>query len=110
MRISDWSSDVCSSDLPEVGHLEGVAEKVAGADGGGEKAAAPVDRRVGMLEVGRVEDGDAEELHPGIVIDDVMGLLVVDDLVGLELPQRRAGRVVARSEARRVGKGCVRTW
>src|SRR3546814_11914776 len=21
MRISDWSSDVCSSDLPEIGHL-----------------------------------------------------------------------------------------
>src|SRR3546814_20074453 len=27
MRISDWSSDVCSSDLPEGGALAGIVEK-----------------------------------------------------------------------------------
>src|SRR3546814_11099813 len=38
MRISDWSSDVCSSDLPSLSDLEEAAQggsaKAAGRDGG----------------------------------------------------------------------------
>src|SRR3546814_11644946 len=28
MRISDWSSDVCSSDLYKVAHVESIAERI----------------------------------------------------------------------------------
>src|SRR3546814_6416989 len=33
LRISDWSSDVCSSDLPVIGSLLAVARPGSGADG-----------------------------------------------------------------------------
>src|SRR3546814_1938967 len=91
MRMSDWSSDVCSSDLqrrdgqilgivdrPEIRLPVGVAEEVARPEGRREKAAAAVDRRVGVPQVRGVEDGNAEELEPGVVIDDVVRHLVVN--------------------------------
>src|SRR3546814_5566436 len=58
MRISDWSSDVCSSDLVGGRDAGRVDLRVAGV---GEEGAAPVGppgrRRVGVLGVGRqVED------------------------------------------------------
>src|SRR3546814_2547521 len=90
MRISDWSSDVCSSDLlaigkelavfasqvdallaghqrrdgqilgivdrPEIRLPVGVAEEVARPEGRREKAAAAVDRRVGVPQVRGVEE------------------------------------------------------
>src|SRR3546814_8410265 len=79
MRISDWSSDVCSSDLGaegvgDVGHLllEGAGPQVELSAAGGH----------GVLELGRGHGGGA--LDRG--------------------PQR-----VLRSEERRVGKECVST-
>src|SRR3546814_10609323 len=58
MRISDWSSDVCSSDLRRVdigahrGHIgEAAAETEADAtDPFGAFAAQPVDRRLDILD------------------------------------------------------------
>src|SRR3546814_7005168 len=46
MRISDWSSDVCSSDLRDV--LAGAAEAAANADAG--SAVAPVSFAVDYVE------------------------------------------------------------
>src|SRR3546814_18077832 len=91
MRISDWSSDVCSSDL-QPGHV-GVAlvgERVvlrrgdqcrrqAAQLGGVER------RRVGVLAVVVAQVGRDVGLHVGL------------------------GEAVARSEERRVGKECVST-
>src|SRR3546814_4145615 len=56
MRISDWSSDVCSSDLP-LGNVErvepgiGIGDEVAGKSG--EVALRMLALAVGAVEVGR---------------------------------------------------------
>src|SRR3546814_8434585 len=106
MRISDWSSDVCSSDLEDVAGLGEVAELVSqhelGAQGRGAGEA-------------RVDVGldAAEVLHGAVVVD------------GDAVPGRRPGQEVLlpggevlvgadddveqRSEERRVGQGCVST-
>src|SRR3546814_5000649 len=80
MRISDWSSDVCSSDLA----LQGA--QVDGLGAGFE------------LELGRdlLDLGQAEELqHADVAPADV-------EFIPL-------GRELGRSEERRVGKECVST-
>src|SRR3546814_5225795 len=79
LRISDWSSDVCSSDLGEDDRLRWRADRV--------DLVAAVDREIG--NAGRPKNDDAR-------IDrqrDVGGI----------------GRIVGRSEERRVGKECVST-
>src|SRR3546814_1660675 len=90
MRISDWSSDVCSSDLADAADL--ADERVVG-----ESAHA-------VLEPAR---------HRGDVAEDVALLVALQRLER----DRRRGRVAAvgeavaqdRSEERRVGKECVST-
>src|SRR3546814_5945499 len=94
MRISDWSSDVCSSDLAhgqvppaapvEIGHDRLAADLVEG----------DVLRRV----AGRGGDG-----HRG---EDLVRILR-RPLEHLHAAHRPAGH--ARSEERRVGEECVRT-
>src|SRR3546814_13395593 len=90
MRISDWSSDVCSSDLLA------VREHERGERGAGLAFVAGEDRRharVGAGEALAVCAGD-ERLRVGRGDDGLLGL-------GLR------GRI--RSEERRVGKECVST-
>src|SRR3546814_11695142 len=91
MRISDWSSDVCSSDL--------VADAGAGAHhldvaGGG---AALIAHRILVADRARANIGD--DLHVGMGMRRKTGLgpdlVVVPD--------------ADRSEERRVGKECVST-
>src|SRR3546814_12749157 len=95
MRISDWSSDVCSSDLIE--HFASGLDSVG----------------VDMLAI--AQDGDrvfterVDYLYRSegsiIKIFRIMGIFVV-----------RAGKISEwsdyfhRSEERRVGKECVSTW
>src|SRR3546814_20672579 len=82
MRISDWSSEVCSSDLPH-----GLVQRVRQG----------LQERMHLLAAERVEpvveagDPDRIEGQPGHVGDHVEVLALV------------------RSEERRVGKECVRT-
>src|SRR3546814_15855139 len=105
MRISDWSSDVCSSDLPEPSLL--------GSD--------PVDR----AEVRRLTSWFGEKFHREVTAN------LVDEKIMkrfLKLGTPNSGAIRAglanihypleyiawlsdrrRSEERRVGKGCVRT-
>src|SRR3546814_9029742 len=82
MRISDWSSDVCSSDLldPHFGEIHDHAEEQVGGDPQGDHL------RARLLE--HVERGD-----------DGLGF------------RRTRPRQIARnrSEERRVGKECVST-
>src|SRR3546814_20152348 len=93
MRISDWSSDVCSSDLPAVA-LQGMEGAEHGGQDLGLEALAlqgqqAVVERLQMLA--RVLNVDAEEL-------------------GRDLEVRHGRRLRrGRSEARRVGKECVST-
>src|SRR3546814_17015235 len=42
MRISDWSSDVCSSDLRGMARLDPIEEDDGGAEGGGAEMFSPL--------------------------------------------------------------------
>src|SRR3546814_16095978 len=95
MRISDWSSDVCSSDLPDSqdicfvpdGNYAGIVRKIRpDADEGG--AIVHVDGRM----LGR---------HKGLIH------YTVGQRKGLEIGGQPEPLYVVRSEERRVGKGCV---
>src|SRR3546814_6803080 len=88
MRISDWSSDVCSSDLraldPAGGLLlreGGLDQQVAGRRAGSHQGGNPADRAAGIAPLQQVFAGVLFQHH---------------------------GHVV-RSEERRVGKECVST-
>src|SRR3546814_6450986 len=96
MRISDWSSDVCSSDLGHDGQTE--SERNAqqsyadiGKGGGENRAAAAAEN----------EPERADEL--GQTLLDIRH----DDPPPRRRPLTPPARV--RSEERRVGKECVRT-
>src|SRR3546814_20810030 len=103
MRISDWSSDVCSPDLHELAafdlgarqtdlaqHRMSESHVLAGRRGGGDLRAGP-----NQLLVGLGQDKAGRR-----------------DLLGLAFRRRqcRPGlRLGQRSEERRVGKECVST-
>src|SRR3546814_13924109 len=97
MRISDWSSDVCSSDLHPFGNrtrrLGKIVEKSPVALAHREHQSADLALAIGERSPHRlvVADAGAEEavlVHAG---------------------DRPAGRIGARSEERRVGEECVST-
>src|SRR3546814_14351621 len=118
MRISDWSSDVCSSDLIT---LEQSDTRAFDSDVG---ARPHGDADIGSGQGRRIVDAVAGHgNHPAFTLEpgDYCALLVRQDL-GLDLidpkpPSNRLGgrAVVARqhddprSEERRVGKEWVRT-
>src|SRR3546814_16600110 len=82
MRISDWSSDVCSSDLPNA--LEGISEHSYNL--------------VAMYEKGIVSARVAYNWRSKYLVT------AIDCCVGLPIWQKDT-----RSEERRVGKECVST-
>src|SRR3546814_12996091 len=115
MRISDWSSDVCSSDLGLLA-VQGLGE-----DGGqtllADQLLEACTLRGGGLGTGG-EAGDrlelqaiAREVAEGVVVDDHGGALAVRQAVDVLLVERLEpcaevcgiGGAVTRSEARRVG-------
>src|SRR3546814_4442170 len=91
MRIRDWSSDVCSSDLLVAARVEAgaVADLDGSAQGAGEEPAfgADVDDPGGAVEHDALHVGLRQVLGGGAGGDDPA--------------------VVERSEARRVGTECV---
>src|SRR3546814_5287367 len=83
MRISDWSSDVCSSDLPDVAHFRhGIWHTLPHHNG-------PDDPHAG---------------YAGNIRDDVMKFYIHLHQRLLHVLDVRRG---IRSEERRVGKDCV---
>src|SRR3546814_8174510 len=92
MRISDWSSDVCSSDLDR-GGLSVAGQLVGGLD-----EAAAADTR-------RAEDHD----HRGAVEPRHEGGQRVDGHGALAQLRDQPVAYVLRSAERRVGKECVST-
>src|SRR3546814_14206320 len=92
MRISDWSSDVCSSDLIPADLFRTFVVEIAG--------------RAFALELREIESRAAQRLHP-------LFLSLGARLHGLEPALQRFTNdvcdVIARSEERRVGKECVST-
>src|SRR3546814_18436535 len=94
MRISDWSSDVCSSDLPH--DVQGLI----GLLGGRDKFNAKPDEFF------------TKPYDPTGICRDCTGL--IGQYVQGNQPDQQAPYYYnwsgQRSEGRRVGKGCGRTW
>src|SRR3546814_20341696 len=97
MRISDWSSDVCSSDLGDGPHDEALAAAhVTGHEHAGNA----------RLEVGVAGDvGASVELHAK-AFEQALGLRS-EEAHGQE---HELALDLLRSEERRVGKAWVRTF
>src|SRR3546814_11351856 len=97
MRISDWSSDVCSSDLryPGSGRLAGKVAIVTGGDSGIGRAICALFAR---------EGADIAIVYLENKVD------AADTVAIVEAEGRRVIAIKAdRSEERRVGKECVST-
>src|SRR3546814_6924660 len=92
MRISDWSSDVCSSDL-RIPRPQLLAHA----------AVVPTEHRPADRE--RLEHGAAESFGPSRQLQDE----VAGGVGGCDLAGRRGDRHRGRSEERRGGKACVST-
>src|SRR3546814_10228498 len=75
MRISDWSSDVCSSDLVLAGRFQAVVEfgHRRPRVGLGPRAAAQGDQRVGLLDAGGEQAAWAVVLEAATVEVDAAG-------------------------------------
>src|SRR3546814_14273099 len=114
MRISDWSSDVCSSDLRSADHRR--EDREIGAGFAGKRPAgfevlfiAPRSRIIGGEKAGRSK-AVMQFAKVGCARDDV-----VADMIGIVAKTVSTaqigpgGRHDLRSEERRVGKGCVST-
>src|SRR3546814_15230704 len=105
MRISDWSSDVCSSDLEghkveALGHRSGTLQVLGVARRRERGQGAPVEG---------AGAGDHPHL-PGVALDVVVAARDLQralDRLGPGVAEERL--VGERSEERRVGKECVRT-
>src|SRR3546814_19000808 len=91
MRISDWSSDVCSSDLRRKSSTLSPLHQLIG----------PLDRQDDGVDAG----GDAGGI---VALSERRQDLVGDDGVGGSVGQV-AFEAIARSEERRVGEECVNT-
>src|SRR3546814_13261256 len=106
MRISDWSSDVCSSDLQRLTD-RGYRAQVVNASVSGETTAGGLARLPALLA----------HHHPDVVLIELGGndglraqpiAKLRDNLQQLVALAKKAG-AQARSEERRVGKECVST-
>src|SRR3546814_1305170 len=87
MRISDWSSDVCSSDLPQDLILVNEQDEVTG-------------------------HGEKMDVHRKGLLHRAFSVLIADDAGRLLLQKRAPEKYHSaglRSEERRVGKECVST-
>src|SRR3546814_20980642 len=101
MRISDWSSDVCSSDLAEIWHGRPARlfrRRSALAGPLRVRRAVAADAERGDFGMKITLDWLKEHLDGGFTVADVVATL---NRIGPEVEDR--------SEERRVGKECVST-
>src|SRR6185437_8337654 len=77
----------------EIGDAEAIAVRGIMAEDRRQEAAGTLHRRIGMREIGRPEDRDALDLHDRVVILDDLQFLIVDRVLGLDLPDRWRGRI-----------------
>src|SRR3546814_12329865 len=109
MRISDWSSDVCSSDLAKQLKLSDLRVLKAGYGALPDLGQVDFSRDVvftwnGTTSGVRVPSGDwIADGRDGLTLCDATSAAFAMDLPWQKLD------VVTRSEERRVGKGCVST-
>src|SRR3546814_13389032 len=88
MRISDWSSDVCSSDLPE------AAEEFEGEAPADAHAADRYEKMINIKDRGQIFRVDVDSIERIDAAGDYMCIYTADN---------------SRSEERRVGKEGVST-
>src|SRR3546814_20369045 len=102
MRISDWSSDVYSSDLA------GMNEVETGRD---LKSAALRTELENTLELGRALglSGTPSYVVGGQVLNGAVGYETLKAAIA-KAREKQDGCKKRLSAARRVGKGCVSTW
>src|SRR3546814_14043481 len=100
MRMSDWSSDVCSSDLAERGRagMRAGRMKRRDEDRVGFRAAC-LERFAGIMDGHHYQQAEPAGLWRATDV-----ALAQVNAVGAPAP-----RCIGRSEERRVGKECVRT-
>src|SRR3546814_20454015 len=94
MRISDWSSDVCSSDLLEIVRVLGDA------NGGGTLRSATATEERNLLWKAR---------HHLLWASRSMVPEAQAWITDICVPISRLAEAISRSEERRLGKDCVRT-
>src|SRR3546814_13098586 len=95
MRISDWSSDVCSSDLESARRAEQASRMIAPAHAGSVAET--------FLHLRLRLDHRGHHLERRDQIDGAIGIMEHHSLFG------RQAKLFRRSEERRGGKGCVST-
>src|SRR3546814_20838698 len=91
MRISDWSSDVCSSDLNYVQLSSGIIQ----------------DSRLSFDFL--TSESQEEEMNKDPAISPICGWIFPNNLDESLMFYDPAGNPLGRSEERRVGKECVST-
>src|SRR3546814_18922214 len=117
MRISDWSSDVCSSDLAELSELAPLlAQKPIGFLGIALGATAGFGGIVGAVAGGRIGDRWASRDAAAFAFVPAIGVLLSSVAMLMAMLSQSffvsiscIGISYARSEERRVGKECVST-
>src|SRR3546814_18273900 len=107
MRISDWSSDVCSSDLCELRDTTAMLRHHVDTNSG-----RTLTREAQLLgsRIGHVDDARIREWSAIVDANDYAAavLQVRHPYAARQLTRRlRGGLRVHREEERRVGKGCV---
>src|SRR3546814_17569453 len=108
MRISDWSSDVCSSDL-RVGLTGIVLTRVDGDARGGAALSMRAVTGCPIKLIGVGEKLDAlEGFHPDRIASRILGMGDVVSLVE-KAAETIEAEEAERSEESRVGKECVST-
>src|SRR3546814_9878296 len=106
MRISDWSSDVCSSDL-----VDRAADRIGVVVG--ELPGGHADPGAQPIEAVRIAElGVALVVHRGLAAADVVrrtAVLMQPGIADAAVDGAVGNDVVMRSEERRGGKECVST-
>src|SRR3546814_11076873 len=110
MRISDWSSDVCSSDLHAGGDLQqGRLARAVAADQA--EPVAGIDRQLGAVEQRGAAEGQLDiaqdQERGGHGSPSIRARLIASPACGNHLQPPLICRI--RSEERRGGKECVST-
>src|SRR3546814_12208040 len=103
MRISDWSSDVCSSDLMTLTH----GRNTPWAD-----SATDAPEHDGLTDFGRQVVAEMNRIGMVVDLSHVSPATMKDALAAAKAPvmfSNSGARGVHRSEERRVGKECVST-
>src|SRR3546814_20532982 len=95
MRISDWSSDVCSSDLPRPVEIEAARANIARLDFVEDFHA--VDDRAVLALASEAADiaRPARRLSRGELIDDIVGAAAHFGIAGLLPGQHQRGHLMA---------------